>query len=173
MAHNHQVARFKSGHRHYGQQAISVGTQEPDRQPTAVSKEAHAAGLSAEDMPEEISEEDILHAIQHAIFIEGEGDGPINEQKPPRQVDFSQFHPLMHRIGSKTCRGYYGGTRRHLQIWWWYKFDYKPVDLWHRWVLCHLNRHDPIRARSRPSTDAPFVGRRRCRYCHIELPLND
>ena len=56
---------------------------------------------------------------------------------PPeiRRVDFSQFHPLDHRIWA--CRWYPGGRIRHLQYLWQFKWDGNV----HRNVHCRLGHH--------------------------------
>ena len=89
----------------------------------------------------------------------------IHETPGGRKLDFSQFHPLDHRPFDERCRSFYGGGVRHLQLWWWYKFDYKPDQLWHRWVLCRLNRHERSRFKRRPAVDAPWEHGHLCRWC--------
>lgn len=54
-------------------------------------------------------------------------------------LDFSEFHDLMHPIGSKECRSMPGGILRHLEL----KWDYEwmmPQALWGK-PLCLLGRH--------------------------------
>jgi len=54
-----------------------------------------------------------------------------------KELDFSQFHPLMHRPFSRECFGWYGGPTRHIELWW----DYQRPDPIGA-VLCRLGRHD-------------------------------
>lgn len=63
----------------------------------------------------------------------------MTSQPPPdftaSQLDFSQFHPLDHRLWQ--CSGYPGGKRTHLQ----YRWQFQWRDEIGRWLLCPLGRH--------------------------------
>jgi hypothetical protein len=111
-------------------------------------------------------ESDVEYVVGNATFSSG-GEPP---KVDPKKLDFSEFHPLMHRLGSRECRSYYGGPKRHVQIWWWYKFEYKPKNVWHRWVLCRLGRHVPMTGWSRADVESEWVSRVNCRYCICKLP---
>lgn len=60
-------------------------------------------------------------------------------EEPPkvRHLDFSEFHDLMHRPFTAECRSMYGGSRRHLSLWW--EFIGQPALA--RRFLCPTSRH--------------------------------
>lgn len=58
---------------------------------------------------------------------------------PPviRALDFSEFHPLDHRLASGYCRSLPGGWRNHLDLAW--DFRWKPQLA--AATLCRLDHH--------------------------------
>lgn len=59
----------------------------------------------------------------------------MNDQKPDfknAQLDFSEFHPLMHRWASPECFRWYGGPWRHMELWWQFQSS----------LPCLIGRHD-------------------------------
>jgi hypothetical protein len=59
--------------------------------------------------------------------------------KPPKidKISFEIFHDLMHRPFTRECRAMYGGSRRHLALWW--EFQAVPAIL--TATLCRIGRH--------------------------------
>lgn len=67
----------------------------------------------------------------------------MNENEKQREInelDFSQFHPMDHYLWERRCREHFGGPVNHVKLWWAYKCEYKPSDLWHK-VMCRTGRH--------------------------------
>ena len=56
------------------------------------------------------------------------------------QFDYSEFHPLDHRIASGVCFGWYGGPTHHARLWWQYGERPHPIGA----LLCRLGYHDMI-----------------------------
>lgn len=87
------------------------------------------------------------------------------EQGPPRidadRLDFSQFHPLDHFLGSRRCRSMYGSWRNHLSMEWEYR--------WRPWLtsqtLCRIGRHSIANAWRRSTPDDEWTSWRVCRNC--------
>lgn len=58
-----------------------------------------------------------------------------------RELDFSEFHDLVHLVGSRTCRTQPGGVLRHVELAW--EFRWWP-NL-RRWTFCRIGRHRWVR----------------------------
>jgi hypothetical protein len=101
----------------------------------------------------------------------------MNEEEipPVRKLDFSGFHPLDHRIGSRYCREVdnfptapkgWGNIPRHAKLWWEYQCQWRPKLLWH-WVLCHIFHHHVIRGgETIMMMGNPMTVTRCCIYCY-------
>lgn len=63
---------------------------------------------------------------------------------PVKKIDFSEYHPLDHRLFSVACYEYYGGARRHIYLAWTFKWYPK---IWSK-TLCLMGIH-----RVRPVSD--------------------
>lgn len=113
-----------------------------------------------------ISPSDTEEALRNASSASGDGPPEID----PTQLDFSEFHPLDHYIWEPRCRDHFGGPKRHIQLWWWYKFEYTPEKVWHRWVLCRLDRHQSSKGWGRKDPDSEWVSTVNCRWCWLKLP---
>lgn len=57
------------------------------------------------------------------------------------KLDFSQFHPLDHWPGTKRCRSFYGGTRKHLSMTWEYRRRDQVLHPLYSVLLCPLGIH--------------------------------
>lgn len=88
-------------------------------------------------------------------------------------LDLSIYHPLDHRPFDARCRGFHGGGRRHVALWWEYQFRYTPAKVWHRCLLCRIGRHRIVEG-----TDVTIAGVVRstqtwCPWCGYVPPRND
>jgi hypothetical protein len=67
-------------------------------------------------------------------------------REPPglrgKTVDFSEFHPLDHRIWEERCRVLPGGRRRHRELRW----TYVTKPALRSWTTCRLGLHKPGQA---------------------------
>lgn len=73
------------------------------------------------------------------------------------QLNFDEFHPLDHPVWTRRCREFYGGPRRHLEMWW----AFKAHDWLHGHTLCKVGRHRPTTA-FEPRRNRM---RRECQWC--------
>lgn len=54
-----------------------------------------------------------------------------------KNLDFSQFHDLMHMPFTPYCWRMFGGPRRHMTLWW----EHVAVSELRRNTLCQFGRH--------------------------------
>jgi hypothetical protein len=63
-------------------------------------------------------------------------------REPPdlrgKTLDFSEFHPLDHRIWEAHCRGLPGGRRRHFELRW----SYITKPALRSWTTCRMGWHE-------------------------------
>lgn len=79
------------------------------------------------------------------------------------QLDFTQFHPLDHWVGTRLCRSYHGGAIQHLRLKWWYQWSEPLLWLPHRMFMCPFGRHE-ILIGGRETYSAY------CQFCRFERP---
>jgi hypothetical protein len=106
---------------------------------------------------------------------------PVDYQSKPRfrpsqmtektTLDFSVFHPLGHWILSPTCRSFYGGARRHLNLWWNYEPGLpNPHYLWFA-LRCRLGHHQAVDVwQVISSLNLTLNSGGLCTYCYKKMP---
>ena len=91
------------------------------------------------------------------------------------RYDFSIWHPLDHWPGTRRCRSFYGGWRRHLVIAWQFHRRDQVVGLFTKQTTCRLGYHKidvwvltstPIGSQPLPTDRFTAV----CRYCRTRRP---
>lgn len=71
-------------------------------------------------------------------------------QPDPEKLDFSLFHPLDHYIWEERCQEFYGGPKRHIQLWW----EFIGSHWLHEHTTCKLGIHTYTQYWSRSSYDS-------------------
>lgn len=86
---------------------------------------------------------------------------------PPsfNELDFSEYHPLDHYPATRYCRLLPGGTRRHLEYMW----DFKWRRDLHRAFVCPWGRHKYTKHWSRNRSGETREWRA-CTYCSKTEP---
>lgn len=83
------------------------------------------------------------------------------------ELDFSVFHPLMHRAFSPECFGWHGGPIHHIRMWYEYQFEYSHDRIWHRLTGCLWGKHQTTSVWTMPGRHEPDRRPRPvARVCH-------
>ena len=73
-------------------------------------------------------------------------------------LDFDEFHPLDHIIGTPICRTYHGGVRIHLSYAWQYKWRDRLIRFYRYPLFCWLNYHR-LRPCTKRTNERLYAGR--------------